>query len=541
LKKISISYVVSYIDDKLESIFSYFCSRYRLFTVLCFFLMVGLMIFSTPFTVDLAWDGRAYLLKGFEITEGNWIPIHSHSIGWSIVLAFFLKVFAINSVFDGMLLSRILSLLIMGSSIFLFSRLADKLNDKKSAAVAVLAFALSPQLMRVGGLGVTEPLFILLLLWTVYFLADSEIKRRNIVIATILASLSYYIRPNGIWILGVIVLNLTFLLYKRKIGWLFLLLVPLLFFLVSFPHLFLRYESYGSAFHYGFNSMFFVDKDEYVQGASNLAATPSAVDYIRTHDIGDYYHKFVYAGLFKLAKTFYDLLGGTWFLLFFLGTIKYLFVDRHFKFNAVFIALLVFLTCLIVVFDNFGAPKHLYPLLPFIFILSSKFLIDLLETSSRNNILVLSFILLLLLQAPVLSIRRGINIAPPEVRDEWAIWAADNLKGKIAIVDGHNLIDLIVINNRIGSKNLLDLSTGNPYMSTFEPRKYGDLEDAMQDFKKIGVSYLMLDREYIKRRRYLYEVYDSKWSRNFVLIRSFRSKPEDKWIIKDMDIFKIVY
>lgn len=85
--------------------------------------MVTLMTFSTPFSEVLREDAYYYLLKGFEITQGNWIPMHSHSIGWSIVLAFFLKVFGIRSIFDGMILSRVLSILIMGLSIFPFSGL----------------------------------------------------------------------------------------------------------------------------------------------------------------------------------------------------------------------------------------------------------------------------------------------------------------------------------------------------------------------------------------------------------------------------------
>ena len=235
MKKVNVLDVADYINNKLENIFSYFCSRYRLFTVLCFLFMVTIMFFGTPFKTVLREDAYFYLLKGFEITEGNWVPIRSHSIGWSIILAFFLKLFAIQSLYSGMILSRILSILAIGFSIFPFSGLANKLIDKRSAIIAVLAFALSPILIRTvssGFAGYSEPVFILLIISTMYFLADSANKPVNLVIATILASLSYYVRPNGIFMLSVILLYLTYLLWHRKINWAFLLLVPFLFFLV---------------------------------------------------------------------------------------------------------------------------------------------------------------------------------------------------------------------------------------------------------------------------------------------------------------------
>ncbi|MBI2486510.1 MAG: hypothetical protein HYW01_06060 [Deltaproteobacteria bacterium] len=542
MKKVNVFDVTNYINNKLENILSYLSSKYIWFTVLCFLFMVTIMAFATPFGTVLREDAYVYLLKGFEITEGNWVPARSHSIGWSIFLAFFLKLFAIQSLFSGMILSRILSILVVGFSIFPFSGLANKLTDKRSAIIAVLAFALSPILIRTGSSqwsGYSEPIFILLVISTMYFLADSGNKPVNLVIATTLASLSYYVRPNGIFMLGVIVLYLLFLLWHRKINWAFLLLVPCLFFLLSLPHLYTRYEAFGSAFDFGKNSQYFVDS--HAQASLKNVPTPSIANYLRTHSIGDYYRKFIYNGLFKIANQFYSILGQVWLLLFFLGSVKYLILDRFSKFYVLFILFFVFVAGLAPVFEIYGIPRHLYVLLPFVFIISSKFLIDLTGAGSRNNILVLSFVLLLLYHSPLRSIMSGINITTPKVQDEWAVWAADNLRGNIAIVEGNDLIKMNLIDKKIGNKNLLNLSAEQLGIYAFRPFSYNRLEVALQDFKKMKVSYLMLDTENIKRRRYLYEVYNTEWSRHFILVRSFKSGPKDKWEIKDMDIFKIAY
>ncbi len=509
--------------------------------------MVTSMTFSTPFSEVLREDAYYYLLKGFEITQGNWIPMHSHPIGWSIVLAFFLKVFGIRSIFDGMILSRVLSILIMGLSIFPFSGLTNKLTDKKSSIVAVFAFALSPVLIRTGGWeysGYSEPLFILLVILTMYYLADSENKTRSIFIATIFAGFSNYVRPNGIFMLGVIMLYLVWLLWYKKVNLSrsFLLLVPLLFFLVSLPDLYMRYKIYGSAFDFGKNSQYFTDL--HAQVSSKYTSNPSFVDYLRTHRIDDYFRKFIYHGLLKIVDRFYLLLGKVWLLLFFLGSIKYLILDRFSRFDLVFIFFFVFVAGLTPVFEVYGIPRHLYVMVPFTFIISSKFLIDLLSESHGNNILVLMFILLLIASIPLkldLSVANGTNITTPKVRDRWATWAASNLHGNIAIIEGGDLIEMILTDPKIGSKNLLNLSAEQLGVATFRPGIYNNLEDAIQDFKKMQVGYLMLDTENIKRLSYLYGVYDPQWSKHFILIRSFRSKSADKWIIKDMDIFKVVY
>lgn len=507
--------------------------------------MVTLMTFSTPFNEVLREDAYYYLLKGFEITEGNWVPTHGHSIGWSIVLAIFLKVFSIRSIFNGMILSRVLSILVMGLSIFPFSGLANRLTDKKSAMIAVLAFALSPILIRTAGSeysGYSEPLFILLVISTMYYLSDSDNKFRSIVIATILASLSYYVRPNGIFMLAVILLYLIWLLWYRRVNWSFLLLVPFLFFLISLPHLYSRYEAYGSAFDFGGNSQYFADSYERV--SSNNTSTPSISNYIRTHSIDDYLRKFVYHGLFRVAIQFYNLLGEVWMFLFFLGTVNYLILDRFSKFDVLFILFFVFVVGFTPIFQVYGIPRHLYVLLPFTFIISSKFLIDLLGATNRNNILVLLFILLLLVRIPLelnLRIANGTNITTPKVQDKWATWVANNLRGNIAIVEGSDLIEMILTDPKIGSKNLLHLSAEQLGIAAFRPGNYNNLENAMRDFKKMPVNYLMLDTENIKRRPYLYEVYNNNWSEHFMLIKSFKSGPNDKWVIGDMDLFKIVY
>jgi hypothetical protein len=523
----------------MENIFSYFCLRYRLFTILCFLFMVVIMLFGTPFKTVLREDAYVYLLKGFEITEGDWLPVRSHAIGWSMFLAFFLNLFSIESLFSGMILSRILSILVMGLAIFPLSGLASRLVDKKSAIIALLAFMLYPKLIIAGRGAYSEPLFFLLVISTMYFLANSNGNPFNIMIATILGSFSFYVRPNGIFMLGVLVLYVLYLAWRKQTNWISLLVIPSLFFLLSLPQLYTRYEAFGGAFHYGINSDYLASS--FGQTTSS-GSSSSFIDYLKTAGIAGYYKRFIEQGLFKILDGLYDLLGVVWSLLLVLGAARYLIWKRYERLDLPFIFIVVTVIGFIPIFKVYGNERHLLILLPFVFIISSKFLIDLAGSLRHGrNILASLLILLILAQAPLRSFEKGISISTPRVFDEWALWAAANLKGKTAIIEGGDLIAMNLPDTRIGGRDQFDLSAEDSGISMFRPCGYAKLENAMKAFKKMQVDYLMIDSENISRCHYLRDVYDPEWSQHFILIRSFSHAPNDTWIIKDMDIFKVVY
>jgi hypothetical protein len=181
----------------------------------------------------------------------------------------------------------------------------------------------------------------------------------------------------------------------------------------------MRYKAYGSALDNDKNSQYFADF--YGQVSPNNTSTPSISNYLRTHSIHDYCRKFIYHGLFRIPNQFYSLLGEVWMLLLFFGTVNYLILDRFSQFDVLFILFFVFVAGLTPVFEVYGIPRHLYVLLPFTFIISSKLLINLLRGSIRNNILVLLFILLLLVGIPLklnLSTANVTNITTAKVHDK---------------------------------------------------------------------------------------------------------------------------
>ena len=104
-------------------------------------------------------------------------------------------------------------------------------------------------------------------------------------LAAIFASLSYYVRLNGIFSIGVITI---FLLTRpeliKTLKAKYILVAILIFFVVSPPHMIQRFQAYGSVFSFGLNSKIFLSYP--MPGGFT---TPTLVAYVRMSSFTDYY------------------------------------------------------------------------------------------------------------------------------------------------------------------------------------------------------------------------------------------------------------
>jgi hypothetical protein len=255
--------------------------------------------------------------------------------------------------------------------------------------------------------------------------------------------------------------------------------------------------------------------------------------------------KFVTNGVFKLAGKFALYLGPLWVFLFSLAVVRCLFSrDDRWRFRVPLLFVFVLLGGLVPVFDVFESDRFLAAVVPFVLILSMPTLTRLLERETFPGLAALVLLLVLLAQ-PVLEVKYG-NLqfakpttAPPQVRDEWAHWAAQNLSGSIAIVEGPDLIFLSELAARGGRAELLGSLCADKDM--FRPSNYPRLADAYQDFVHRGVDYVLIDKVNSTERPFLREVYEPAWADRFIRIKSFRSDPAQRWVIQDMDVFRVVH
>jgi len=147
-------------------------------------------------------------------------------------------------------------------------------------------------------MGLSEPIFILTILASFYFILNNKLK--FVAISFILAGLVYWIRLNGLIIF--IVISLTYLLtFKKSQNFLRNYGIGVIFFiLVLSPMLLQKYEQYGDPFYSSYQgSMFSENYEELVSNMTSNTKT-SAFDYIEKHGFAEFFGKFfLYIFLFE--------------------------------------------------------------------------------------------------------------------------------------------------------------------------------------------------------------------------------------------------
>src|SRR3989344_1727994 len=203
------------------------------------------------------YDAYAYVLKALEILRGDWSPIYTHAIGLPMALAPILRLAGGSSIFEHMT-TAIIATAFMGAAItFPLAWLGRRLLFSRTATyvlLVVFATSFSMILPEVHIIVMTEPLFTLAFLITLCFIYKSSDNPWWIHAAAATGGLAYWIRPNGIFIL--LILLLSYYALNRKTAhfnkW-HLGLSCLIFFAVASPFLLERTAYFGSAFAYGEN------------------------------------------------------------------------------------------------------------------------------------------------------------------------------------------------------------------------------------------------------------------------------------------------
>lgn len=533
-----ISEQLTRINEKIGNVFHYFESRMSLTVLLLFSVSIIIRFILTHFNSLLREDAHVYLLKAIEITQGNFIPIHTHAIGLSLFTSPIFYFFGGSSIFQNMVLAKIISVLIGASIIFPLYLILKKLTNKKITIIGLLLFTFYSSLISSATSFLSEPLFTFLFLFSIYFIIKSIEKKSYVSLSFLFAGLAYYVRPNGIFIFAILFFTFLFLHYKTiKINYKHLLIGVLIFWVVASPFLFDRHDAFGSAFTYGENDKYFVDS--YHQVWSNNIETPSLSEYLTTHSFLEIFNKFVIHGFFKILFDFFhqmkpyaysELISPLLIIFFFYGFLKELFNK---SFIPLYFSFIIFIGGLSIVYSVFGTPRHLLALVPFITIFSAIGIYEIFKKNELNNILLSSFLVLFIIFSLISPV--GLRFFTGTEMPSWGPWAANSIQGKIGIVEGGDLIMMNLPDTSVAGVGLLDLYAKKSNLSVTRPGYFENLESAMVYFKQIGMTHLALDESNIERRPYLKEVYLSKYNSWFSEIYSDKDSNEE-W---KMTIFKI--
>ena len=171
-------------------------------------------LYYFPFEVPLTSDSLYYFWYSSEIFQigklpTDWSPAN---IGWPIFVGLFFSIFNINDIEFLMSIQRGLSVaisLITSISVYF---LCKKFVENKFAIIGATLIAFDPRLMINSFLGVTDPLYLLLITSSlVLFLSNNK---KLVYLSFVLVTISTLVRVEGLIIFGI--LSIMFLIKYRE-------------------------------------------------------------------------------------------------------------------------------------------------------------------------------------------------------------------------------------------------------------------------------------------------------------------------------------
>ena len=167
-----------------------------------------------PFEIPLSSDALYYFWYSSDIVQieklpNDWTPANN---GWPIFVSLFFSSFNINDIEILMSIQRGLSVLISIITSISVYFLCKKFVSNKFAIIGVALIAFDPRLMINSFLGVTDPLYLLLITSSlVLFLSNNK---KLVYFSFVLVSISTLVRVEGLVIF--VILSIMFLIKYRE-------------------------------------------------------------------------------------------------------------------------------------------------------------------------------------------------------------------------------------------------------------------------------------------------------------------------------------
>ncbi len=443
------------------------------------------------------YDAYIYVLKALEITRGNWLPIHTHGIGLPAFLAPFLYLWGGQSIFEHFLIGVLVTAVTGAAIVFPLAWLSYKLTRSKEASLgAIIMFIFAFPIIIPDNLFIfTESLFTLIFITSLCLIYKGCDNAAFAYSASAVAGLGYWVRPNGIMILPILVVSFLISCKAgrwRALGTAFLMIA--VFFAVSGPMLYMRHAQFGSAFDYGENSKYFVERYVDVWGA---APSVSIGNYLASHTAGDIFNRFFIAGtLLALIYFAYVLLPGIFFFLY--GVVV---TWRDPLWFPIWTGIGIWIASLTPIFYLYYLTRHLFPIAPLGIIMSAAGVKAMIASRPESKKMVLSIfaasqavILCVSISVFLFSARRFTKDVSRVTADSlvWARWAAAHVRGVLAIGNGMNIM-MLLPDTEVGGVGMLDLYAPKSRLRITYPGKFDSLEEAMPIMRMRKVTHIALE------------------------------------------------
>ena len=519
-------------------------------------ISLGLKLYHIDFSLPYNTDNLGFILRGFSHLNGDFSPTPDKGLGWSLFLFPFFHLVESDNLLDYSNLVRIISLAVSSASIPMMYILSRRFFERKYSLTAACLFAFEPHLNYYSGIGLAEPLYILAIIGTFYFVTSNHAKM--IIPALMLSSVIWWTRINGFVIL-LLTTIIFFIIHKREPKTIGFYLVGLAFFLLILsPMLIQRDSQFGDPLYFWYNDKIFLDNyDELV--SDNIGNDGSALSYIQKNGIYSFTERFIFQGfentfeiLFKLSLPYLIILI-PFGILFSLRA----FDQKQNLIWANWIFILGTIVTLIVVISTVPERRFLLLLYPFLIIFSVIPIQRLVEygfstfafTQKQKNISLFSILVLVLVLSIVFTVNQyeQPNVIFENEKLQVAQYMVENLNG--VVLDGNGpafeYVSYVLVNEPHGNFKEKSINDPNMHSSKINPnfkRSYiyaESIENLLTIDNTKNLQYIISNENEGFFHKYVNDIYSNEEKYPY-LIKIFDSTEQEMKFVK-LKIFEIDY
>ena len=276
-----------------------------LFLIIIGTISLGLKLYTVDFTVLPNEDAFEYVLIAFAHNNGDFTEHPRKTFGRTIFVSPFFQLIDSNNFLDYVNITRGLGLAISIVTIIPMYILSRKFFDDKYSLCATGLFAFEPHLNYLAWQGLTEQLYILAIILSMYFILNRNSNYSYLSFLTI--GLLWWVKWQGAIML--LVASIIFFKIFKKTPKLFVkysICLSITLIIVS-PMLLDRYEQFGDPFYFSQSEHLFLGDYASILAYNMKDVEYSAFDYIDDNGFGKFIGNFVLVGIYNLLLTLFKM------------------------------------------------------------------------------------------------------------------------------------------------------------------------------------------------------------------------------------------
>lgn len=523
------------------------------FLIILGFISILFQTYQADFQIPIYSDNLDLLERAFAHSQGNFDMSQNRNFGWPLFIAPFLFLIDSDNFIDYSNLVRTLGIAVTTFAILPTYLLARRFFDEKYALVAASLLAVEPNLTNIAWHGNTEPLFMVALIGSFYFILGKN-NNRIFYLSFLLAGISFWIRPMGMIML--IIITIIYFVRFRKSSNLLRYAACLLIFLITIsPVLIVRDLQYGDPFFYGDVNKGFIIENSMLHATNVEPVTFS--EYVEKKGFLSFLETFVYGGikniiieLGKISLPYQTVLLPIGLILSFklTGAIR-----TNFFYN--WILIFISLASLIFVISIVPEKRYLFPLMPFLILFSTLPIMRITEATSnpfsnseKRKIIFITILIGIIIISSFIWITVRYELPDQKFENEkmeFSKYLRNNLQGKIyddSIATNFFYWVEVVKDNRYKTI-YLDQSKGieyEGYNDLIKIQVYGNsFDEIITEGEKLGLDYIVLNSDGQFFNKFMNVIYYNEEKYPY-LIKVFDTENEGYEKLK-VKVFKINY